>query len=272
MPEVPEGDPQYAPLTTARREPDWIDKHAARSGVDPNWMRSIMRVESGGKANARTGSYHGLFQLSKEEFKRHGGTGDIYDPEQNTMAAANKIASEKLRFEQRYGRKATLGDVYLIHQQGEAGYNAHMANPDRPAWMNMKDASGRSEAWAKRAITGNMTSAMKAKYGDNPTSAQFVQAWNERIGSESGAPVQPGIGSDVVAQAQAERRAKGQDKGLREGERIVDKDDKEKTPTTEVQIADVPVWHGNVESPDLGGRGRPVEAGRISRAKGSPQP
>jgi hypothetical protein len=162
---------------------DYIEKHANRVNVDPGWLRKIIRVESGGNPNAKTGSYHGLFQLDKKEFRLHGGRGDIYDPEQNTMAAANKIAQEKLTFEQQHGRPATLHDIYMIHQQGAAGYDAHLANPDAPAWQNEAKAAGRSENWGKLAIWGNMTPAMKAKYGsvENVTSAEFTSDWSNRI-------------------------------------------------------------------------------------------
>src|SRR5215472_11764208 len=162
---------------------DFVDKHAHRVGIDSSWMRKIMRVESGGNANARTGSYKGLFQLSESEFRSNGGTGSIYDPEQNTLAAANKISREAATFQSKHGRKATLQDIYMIHQQGAAGYDAHLANPDLPAWKNEQQASRRSEQWAKQAIWRNMTPAMREKYGsvENVTSGDFAADWNQQI-------------------------------------------------------------------------------------------
>jgi len=170
---------------------DLIEKHFRRVGLDPAWGRKIMQVESSGDPNQITGRKHlykGLFQLDDQEFKSHGGSGNILDPEQNTMAAANKIAREKLQFEQKHGRPATIQDIYMVHQQGAAGYNAHLANPDAPAWVNFKKASGWSDEMAKKAITGNMTPAMKAKYGDNPTSAQFVEGWSARMEGTTASP------------------------------------------------------------------------------------
>lgn len=165
---------------------DIIAKHAQRVGVDPAWLKKIMRIESGGNPQNITGSYKGLFQLSEREFKAHGGSGDILDPEQNTMAAANKLAKEKLQFQQKYGREATLKDLYMIHQQGEGGFAAHMANPDQPAWKSMlSTGEGRQkgEAWAKAAIWGNVPDKDKAKFGsvDNITSKQFTDMWGSRI-------------------------------------------------------------------------------------------
>jgi len=151
-----------------------------------------MQIESGGNSSNRTGSYKGLFQLSDKEFKAHGGGNNIYDPEQNTMAAANKLAKEKLAFNQRYGRDPSLKDLYMIHQQGEAGYAAHMKNPDAPAWKNMAstgEGRQRGEAWAKKAIWGNIPDNLKAKYGsvENVTSRQFTEdVWGGKMSGEGG--------------------------------------------------------------------------------------
>jgi Transglycosylase SLT domain len=164
---------------------DFVDKHFNRVGIDPRWGRKIIRVESGGDPNlcTRSGTYCGLGQLDRKEFKAHGGTGDIFDPEQNVMALANKVAKEKLTFERQHGRPATLNDIYMIHQQGAAGYNTHLANPDAPAWQNFQKASGKSEKYSKDAIWGNMTPSMKAKYGsvENVTSAAFTSDWSQRM-------------------------------------------------------------------------------------------
>src|SRR5262249_42594898 len=143
----------------------------------------IMRIESSGNPREKTGSYKGLFQLNEREFRAHGGTGDIYDPEQNTMAAANKLAQEKLRFTQKHGREPTLQDMYLIHNQGEAGYDTHLANPGRPAWENMlstREGQEKGSRWAKDAIWGNLPDKIKAKYGsvENVTGKDFIDERN----------------------------------------------------------------------------------------------
>jgi hypothetical protein len=164
-----------------------IKKEANRTGVSEDWLRKIMKVESGGNPNNITGPYHGLFQLSYDEFKRHGGTGSIYNPETNTFAAANKLAQESRDFKQQYGRDPRLVDLYLVHQQGSGGYAKHMENPDRPAWQNMADTGEgkrKGEAWAKKAIWGNLPDSVKAKYGsvENVSSADFVAEWGHKVG------------------------------------------------------------------------------------------
>jgi hypothetical protein len=167
---------------------DLIEKHAQRVGIDPQDMLRYMKIESGGDAGNRTGSYKGLFQLSQKEFNRHGGSGNIYDPEQNTMAAANKMAQDKLAFKQKYNREPTRLDTYMVHQQGEAGYGAHMDNPDKPAWESVKKYY-KDDATAKKAIWGNIPDQDKAKYGsvENVTSKQFVDdIWGKRLEGEMG--------------------------------------------------------------------------------------
>jgi hypothetical protein len=165
---------------------DLIEKHANRVGVSSSWMKKIMRIESGGNASNVTGSYKGLFQLSDKEFKSHGGSGNILDPEQNIMAASNKLARDKLAFKERHGKDPSLTDLYMVHQQGEGGYAAHVANPDRPAWQNMLstgEGKQKGEAWAKKAIWGNIPDQAKKQFGsvENVSSKDFVGLWGDKV-------------------------------------------------------------------------------------------
>jgi hypothetical protein len=109
------------------------------------------------------------------------------------MAAANKLAKEAQRFKNYHGREASIDDLYMIHQQGEAGYNAHLANPDGAAWQNIRKYYS-SDKIAKAAIWGNMTPAMKAKYGsvENVTSQNFTHDWGARVDGSPEAVVSRG--------------------------------------------------------------------------------
>jgi len=167
---------------------DLLEKHAKRVGMDPKELKRIMRIESGGDASNRTGSYKGLFQLSEKEFAKHGGGGNIYDPEQNTMAAVNMFQKQNMAFKERTGRDMKPIDRYMVHQQGEAGYSAHLANPDKPAWESVRGYYGSDEV-AKKAIWGNIPDKDKKKFGsvENVTSKQFVSdVWAPRV--EGGEP------------------------------------------------------------------------------------
>ena len=237
------------------RYDDLIDKHAQRVGLDPDYMRRVMKIESGGDAGNRTGSYKGLFQLSQKEFNRHGGSGSIYDPEQNTMAAANKMAQDALTFKQKYNRDPKPIDTYMVHQQGAAGYGAHMDNPDKPAWENVKKYYS-SDAVAKKAIWGNIPDKDKAKYGsvENVTSQQFVNdVWGNRLEGTMGS----GGGTEVASGTGSKRRVTEGDKDLAEETEV----ERKKSKADFSGIEPVNVSISGVESPSLSLPKRPEISG-----------
>ena len=185
---------------------DAIFNAAREYGVSPEDLFAFARIESSGDPNARTGSYHGLFQLSNNEFDRYGG-GDIYNPVDNANAAALKLKAESADFERKYGRAPEPWELYMTHQQGEGGFQAHMRNPEGLAWENMAStAEGRQKgpAWAKAAIWGNVPKDARARYGsvDNMTSADFLDLWKGKVdrfrqpgavaSANTGAPAEPG--------------------------------------------------------------------------------
>jgi Transglycosylase SLT domain len=162
---------------------DLLKKHADRTGMSVKELEQIVRIESGGDPGNRTGSYKGLFQLSDKEFAKHGGGGNIYDPEQNIMAATNMFQKQNLAFKERTGRDMKPIDRYMVHQQGAAGYSAHLANPDEPAWKNIRQYYGSDEV-AKKAVWGNIPDKDKARYGsvENVKSGQFInEVWAPRV-------------------------------------------------------------------------------------------
>ena len=225
---------------------DLIDKHFRRVGLDPAWGRKIMQIESSGDASNVTGKnehYVGLFQLDKEEFRKGGGTGDRKDPEMNTMAAANVMAQHARDFKQRTGKDVNLIDLYMIHQQGAAGYAAHVNNPDAPAWQNFKKASGWSDDMAKQAIWGNLGPEAKKKFGsvENITSGDFVGQWGENI---AGTTYTPSHGPSIAS-------VRGQRPGIGE-DPLEDKADKQAkadmTPNFQAPRVDVP---SGIETPSI---------------------
>jgi hypothetical protein len=162
-----------------------IKRASAAFGVDFNFMKAIARIESGFDPKERTGSYFGLFQLSKDEFAKYG-SGDILDARDNAVAAAYKFATEAILFELNTHKKATFGDLYLIHQQGAQGAEEHVNHPDRIAWKSMcatDEGKAKGEDWCKRAIWENTLPDVKRvwKSVDNLTSGAFVQMWRDRV-------------------------------------------------------------------------------------------
>ena len=166
-----------------------IETAAAQAGIDPAMLRVFAKIESSGNPRARTGSYKGLFQLSNEEFAKHGG-GDIYNATDNANAAALKMRAEMAQFAREHGRNPTPAELYMIHQQGAAGSRAHWSNPDELAWKNMQKASGRSAAWAKLAIWGNVPTDVRRRFGNvnNITSKDFTDLWDAKVAKWAGGP------------------------------------------------------------------------------------
>jgi hypothetical protein len=162
-----------------------IKRASAAFGVDFNFMEAIARIESDFDPKQRTGSYFGLFQLSKDEFAQYG-SGDILDARDNAVAAAYKFATEAILFELNTHKKATFSDLYLIHQQGTQGAEEHVNHPDRIAWKSMcatEEGKQKGEEWCKRAIWENTLPEVKRvwKSVDNLTSGAFVQMWRDQV-------------------------------------------------------------------------------------------
>jgi hypothetical protein len=154
-------------------------------GVDVTFMKAVAKVESNFDPKQRTGSYIGLFQLSKYEFGKYG-SGDILVARDNAIAFALKFQTEAVLFEMFTRRKPTLNDHYLIHQQGIEGAAEHIGHPSRLAWRSMcatEEGKQKGEKWCKRAIWGNTLPALKRawKNVNNVTSAAFVGMWQQRV-------------------------------------------------------------------------------------------
>ena len=170
-----------------------FDDLTQQYGLPPGLLSTFSGIESGGNPSAQTGSYRGLFQLSPSEFNRYGG-GNIYDAGDNSRAAAAKLSDETQMFRSSYGRDPTPAELYMIHQQGWGGYQAHTANPDAPAWQNMAltgEGRQKGQDWAKRAIWGNVPDDVKANYPggvDSLTSRDFMELWRKKVARFSGNP------------------------------------------------------------------------------------
>jgi hypothetical protein len=154
-------------------------------GLDFNFMKAVAKIESGFDPKQRTGSYIGLFQLSKYEFAVYG-SGDILNARNNAVAAANKFATSALLFELSTHKKPTYSDLYLIHQQGTRGAEEHVNHPDRIAWKSMcatDEGKQKGEEWCKRAIWENTLPEVRHiwKSVENLTSGVFVKMWQERV-------------------------------------------------------------------------------------------
>jgi hypothetical protein len=170
--------PLGTPIEEIKRAADAFD-------LDFNFMKAVAKVESNFDPRERTGSYIGLFQLSRAEFNRYG-SGDITNPRDNAVAAAYKFLNEAAMFEAVTHKKPTFSDLYLIHQQGWQGAAEHVSHPDRIAWKSMcatDEGMMKGERWCKEAIWWNTLPSVKREWKsvDRLTSGAFVAMWRERI-------------------------------------------------------------------------------------------
>ena len=173
---------RYIPIGTPVEE---IERASEVFGLDARFMKAVAKIESGFDPKQRTGSYIGLFQLSKYEFTVYG-SGDILNARDNAVAAAYKFATSAILFELSTHKKATYSDLYLIHQQGTRGAEEHVNHPDRIAWKSMcatDEGKQKGEQWCKRAIWENTLPEVKHvwKSVENLTSGVFVKMWQERV-------------------------------------------------------------------------------------------
>jgi hypothetical protein len=162
-----------------------IKRASGAFGLDFIFMKAIAKIESDFDPKQKTGSYIGLFQLSKYEFGLYG-KGDILDARDNAVAAAYKFLAEAALFEWHTHKQPTYIDLYMIHQQGWQGAAEHVAHPDRIAWKSMcatDEGREKGEKWCKRAVWANTLPKIKQfwKSVDNLTSGAFVTMWRERI-------------------------------------------------------------------------------------------
>jgi len=166
-----------------------INQAAAQTGMSPDRLKLMAWIESRGNPGVvnRLG-YSGLFQMQPGEFARRGGQGSVLDPYENARVGAAWVKDKEDRFRSKYGRDPTDVEAYLMHQQGEGGAAAHMANPDELAWRNMLstgEGKQKGEAWARAAINGNGGH-------DNMTSREFMDLWARKVAGFKGEPATPG--------------------------------------------------------------------------------
>ena len=92
-------------------------------GLDFTFMKTVAKIESDFDPKQRTGSYIGLFQLSKYEFAKYG-SGEITSARDNAIAAAYKFINEATQFEWDTHKNPTASDLYLfISKDGRGQQN-----------------------------------------------------------------------------------------------------------------------------------------------------
>jgi hypothetical protein len=159
---------------------------------DPNYnpgdyARATFQIESGGNPSARTGSNRGLGQFGPQEEARYGLNARNRNSPAAQQAALQRETQDNTRILQNsLGRAPTGAELYLTHQQGQAGGPALLRAPaDQPAWKTVRPFY-RSDAIAQRAIRGNIPSdnPLRGTPVDQVTAGQFRGMWADRYNRE----------------------------------------------------------------------------------------
>jgi hypothetical protein len=164
-----------------------VEQVAMEMNFPADMLKTIVSIESSGnpKAGAK-GSYKGLLQLNSSEWKQYGDGTDIMDPIGNLRAGVRSMMAKARTFERDFGRRPSATELYLMHQQGEAGLRAHAKNLDQPAYMAMLgtgEGKRKGERWAKAAIWGNVPTDVRGRFGsvDKMTSREFIGVWTSKV-------------------------------------------------------------------------------------------
>lgn len=150
-----------------------------QSLVAPGYTGRVIQIESGGDPYNVTGSNRGLGQFGPEEERRYGITSANYTDRAVQERALQMEAAENMpRLANVLGRPPTPAELYITHQQGQAGGPALLANPDKPAWEVLRPFYG-SDRMAKLAISGNIPQGpLRGVPVENITAGQFTSTWS----------------------------------------------------------------------------------------------
>lgn len=168
-----------------------ILRAAEANGVDPLAMTVIAQLESSGDPSAKNpnSSAGGLFQFIDSTASQYG-LADRFDPAQASDAGARLMRDNSRTLFSVLGRQATIGELYLAHQQGAGGASALLRNPGGMA----VDTVGHD------AVTLNGGDA-------SMTNQEFANKWIEKANLEARAQGgSPSISVNIPTAAEYELR------------------------------------------------------------------
>jgi len=161
---------------------------AHAQGVDPALVLGSAQIESGmGASPDRPGSqYKGMLQLGDQEWSANGGTPQNRDdPAMQAILGVAQLKKTQAATAAALGRAPAAWETYMAHQQGVGGLQAYLADPNRSAIdaaASTAEGQQKGRAWAQQAVIGNIPADQRAALGNNPTSGQFLNAWQQRFG------------------------------------------------------------------------------------------
>lgn len=159
---------------------------------------ALVRTEFGSGKDTPGNTHKGPVQAD-DAWLQHFGSGKPRDQMtlQDWMDATDKETAENTpKLEKALGRKVTDADLYLAHQQGEAGAEALLKNPDRPA----KDVIDPANLEANIPKHPDGSPIMDP---NTITAGQFAAIWSKGFISQSGIAGQPSMASQQAQEAAA---------------------------------------------------------------------
>lgn len=153
-----------------------IAQLAQKHGLDPAAFLAMSHIETGGQFNDK--AYHkgsgasGLFQFIPSTQKAYGlGGGKVWDATANTEAAIKMTQENRHRFIKKMHREPTVGELYLMHQQGFSGAMLLLQNRNMNAIQALQKGG---IAKARDAILGNGGNV-------NMSAGEYAAMWEDRI-------------------------------------------------------------------------------------------
>lgn len=162
---------KYKAIDGFKDTQNMIVQFANKYGIDPSIALAMGHIESGFNPNAKakTSTAKGVFQFLDSTASRYGIKGRQYDPAANIDAGMRLFRDNVASFRKRFGRNPNAGEIYLMHQQGEAGAAALLANPN----ANVIDVLSRFKSKNYNPV------AVVTQNGGNVkmTAGQFASLW-----------------------------------------------------------------------------------------------
>lgn len=162
---------KYKAIDGFKDTQNMIVQFANKYGIDPSIALAMGHIESGFNPNAKakTSTAKGVFQFLDSTASRYGIKGRQYDPAANIDAGMRLFRDNVASFRKRFGRNPNAGEIYLMHQQGEAGAAALLANPN----ANVIDVLSRFKSKSYNPV------AVVTQNGGNVkmTAGQFASLW-----------------------------------------------------------------------------------------------
>lgn len=151
---------------------DAIKKASESSGVDLGYMRTMAKIESGGRANATNASgAKGLYQFVPGTAREMGIAGQEFDPAANAKAAA-EYTKRNIATLKKAGIEPTPEILYMAHQQGAGGV------------IQLAKAAQAGKGYDE--LSPELQKNMASNAGRGKSAAEFMDMWKKRYAEAAG--------------------------------------------------------------------------------------